>query len=461
MTSLNEELNDVGEPEFLHNKSDISETKHRPPIENKGCWHNITRPLSPGSLRAVILLWMRMTMGVGVLTLPYYMSQFGILFGCLILLMCSLLTYFSCKFIFEATDVSNVTDYITLIEKMLSKRVYKIFRFTYFIDLMFPILVYTIFSWSLYENLLYSFGFMKEEWVEDHRKLTFKEFSPEVYLRRAVYFGILFLAQIPLMLQKSLKAFKPISMVFLATLGILIMWILCEMPFFNNSLGPKGELNVELWFKKPTWQAVPQIFSILLSFYVMPYILNLRQELADPILRRTKKIALNSILAELIIFILFCSIVYACLGDRFTPSLVIIRKPFEGKNEISELLFKFVIFLFFVLNTVGIACYNPPIVDNLKNFFNSKNKKFNTALQLLPFGLSVIISILVPNILTIFWILGLTVCNFNGFIIPVLLKLELLGMQIGTGKQKIKYYLLLAFYIACGIGGIAIKVFDL
>ena len=65
--------------------------------------NRIFRPINVGSLRGVVLLWVRMTMGVGILTLPALLSSFGILGGIIALFLGMLICLFSYRSIFYVT----------------------------------------------------------------------------------------------------------------------------------------------------------------------------------------------------------------------------------------------------------------------------------------------------------------------------------------------------------------------
>ena len=54
-------------------------------------------------MRAVVLLWVRMTMGVGILTLPALFSNFGMCGGIIALLLGMLICLISYRFIFFCT----------------------------------------------------------------------------------------------------------------------------------------------------------------------------------------------------------------------------------------------------------------------------------------------------------------------------------------------------------------------
>lgn len=438
--------------------SNLSEQNRQHLLQNESWLSRNLRSMDRGSLRGVVLIWMRMTMGVGVLTLPYYVSMLGLTGGALALFLCTMMTYFSSMFILEATNKTNANDYNNLIGILLSKRLEKVFKFTYFIDLMIPMLVYTIVSWNLYEYILYSLGIMDMEWVDDPDKATFYEGMTPVIIRRGIYFAILFAALVPLLLKETLESLRWLSLTFLGVLAVLMIWILSEMNFFRKHYVEESELVMTWGIKNPGWEGLPIIFSILLCFYVQNYILNMRRELKNPSYRRTRKIATIALFSEFFIFIIFSGIVYVCLGDRFVTSLVILRKGYEGKNRLTELIFKALVFMFYLLNTIGIACFNPPIAENLMKYIKIRSKTGKSIIYCLPFFLSCILATALPSVITVFWIFGLTICNFNGFVIPLFLKIEILKMQNATSGEKLKYWILMGIYIAAGVAGVLIKV---
>ena len=51
-----------------------------------------------------VLYWLWMTMGIGVLTLPHYVSQLGLLGGCLAIFVAGVLSYIKFIFIFSTSE---------------------------------------------------------------------------------------------------------------------------------------------------------------------------------------------------------------------------------------------------------------------------------------------------------------------------------------------------------------------
>lgn len=66
-------------------------------------FQKIFRPLDKGSLRYVVMLWIRMTMGVGILTLPALLSNFGLLGGIFFICLGAFLSLVSFRLIISVS----------------------------------------------------------------------------------------------------------------------------------------------------------------------------------------------------------------------------------------------------------------------------------------------------------------------------------------------------------------------
>jgi hypothetical protein len=71
------------------------------------------------SVGSVILVWIRLAMGVGALTLPYYVSTFGLVWGSLAILIAGLMTLDSYLNVIEAAEMTEKTDYPSLVSFLL------------------------------------------------------------------------------------------------------------------------------------------------------------------------------------------------------------------------------------------------------------------------------------------------------------------------------------------------------
>ncbi len=178
------------------------------------------------------------------------------------------------------------------------------------------------------------------------------------------------------------------------------------------------------YFKSFDFSWFENLFGLLIGFYVQPFIFSLRGELLLPSLRRTKKIAKISVLSEALLFIVIGFVGYSVLGDNFTTDVFVLRTPYPGKNWFSEKIFQSLIGIFFILNTLGLAMYNPSIRNYIQEFIDLEtDRKKYVFYSLLPFGVICLGAWLFPKITDVLNCFGYTVYNFNGYIIPLLLNL--------------------------------------
>ena len=65
-----------------------------------------------------------MTVGIGIFSLPYYISVFGVLSGTIVLILAALLNYYSFKLIFEVASKIKKKSYIACVWKTLGSPFY-------------------------------------------------------------------------------------------------------------------------------------------------------------------------------------------------------------------------------------------------------------------------------------------------------------------------------------------------
>ena len=126
----------------------------------------------------------------------------------------------------------------------------------------------------------------------------------------------------------------------------------------------------------------------------------------------------------LFFFVLIGFVCYICLGDKYTPSLVILRKAYEGKSKWSEYLFQIAIFLFFCVSIMSMPLFNPPIRDYIMvefKFNRYKSAFYYRLWSVLPFLLASLICLAYPSIIGVFNFFSTTVFNFNGFALLLLM----------------------------------------
>ena len=324
----------------------------------------IFRNLGPGSLRGAAINFIRMTTGVGIMALPFYLSKFGLVLGVLIMIIAGLLTYNAFIFNFEAQRESGKKQMVEIVAHFLPNWIVRIFKITFSIDLIMPPVVYTVMGWNIFSYLLYIFGYYKESWIVDPYKLLFHDYEPSLFLVRAVFLHIVFLLMIPLFLQRSMESLKSLSIIFLGVFLALVAIVFIQAPFFykkyHASDDPSENTEFFLFKNINNLSSLTFGFSILLAFYCQPYVISIRNQLMQPSMRRLRKISRINTSCNLILYISFAVVGYLVWGEKYTPSLMILRKSIDLVPTL-EIIFRIVLVLFFILTFAGIANFNPTL----------------------------------------------------------------------------------------------------
>ena len=82
-------------------------------------FERIFRPVHTGSLRGVVIMWIRMTLGIGILVLPSFVMTYGAITGIFMILIASIVNYITYVLIFNASYFTGKKSYPDLIKKLL------------------------------------------------------------------------------------------------------------------------------------------------------------------------------------------------------------------------------------------------------------------------------------------------------------------------------------------------------
>lgn len=131
--------------------------------------------MKKGSLRNVVLMWIRMSLGIGILMLPSYTKNFGYFLAIILITIGALLNYMSYKYIFEAAYYTEKFNYFEIIKTLLGKELSMVFNFTYFLDLSSTVAIYAIVTWKIFVHILSHMGYVPENWFLNKENLTLND----------------------------------------------------------------------------------------------------------------------------------------------------------------------------------------------------------------------------------------------------------------------------------------------
>lgn len=111
--------------------------------------------------------------------------------------------------------------------------------------------------------------------------------------------------------------------------------------------------------------------------------------------------------------------------------------------------------VFFILNNLGLSNYNPGVREYLGQFFDLKDKKNYVFFSLAPFLICFILGFLYPSILGLFKIIGLTLCNFNSYILPSWMYIRTIKDNAKMKNKMYLTYVYLGFILVISSVGLA------
>ncbi len=146
---------------------------------------------------------------------------------------------------------------------------------------------------------------------------------------------------------------------------------------------------------------------------------------------------------------------YYCLGDKFTPQLILLRKPLIG-HKIVEILMKICIYFFFTFTVLGLPMFNVSLKNFLIRIFcgeNDPTKFWDYFLSFAPFITMFTLATIFPNIIEVYSIFGMTIWTANAFIYPFLIKLVLLRKRDKSFFIQIFYFLIMIIIMMIALLG--------
>jgi len=303
-------------PNLLTNEEIMVKSKSnlvRPSTENLSRLEEIRRSnvfirvfhkMEEGSMRGVVLLFLRLCIGVGILTLPFYMKIYGCLFGSVIFVLAAMVNYFMYKLLIEVGNETGIQDYLILTKRYTSTFIQKLFKFTYLFDLISSVIFYMILVYNIFEYLLCFFNLIPDDWFQDKTNFTLKTYDPKVIILRTVYNFLSFFLLLPFMFKKDLGSLRSISSYYLLMLSVLCIYIFIEMGFFRANLHKRETFHVDYIITTPSGEWVESFFGIMLAYYAQQYFFSIRNELMHPTTKRLKKTTYLTILFLCIISLL-------------------------------------------------------------------------------------------------------------------------------------------------------------
>jgi len=413
-------------------------------------WHKrVFRTMQDGSMRRVVLMWIGMCMGTSNLAIPYFFAQLGLFPAIFLVVLSAYLNLKMCTYINEMSIATNSNNFYALVEKAVPRFFFVIFKYSLFLDIMATMMSISVVVWNLFEYIIFCLGIGKEhwnEWILDMDTFEVDESHPTVIVARGIFYLVLYVTMVRLFFKKSMGPLGIFLQLSVYMTIVVILFTLIDVPFFLR--GYRNE-NIEVHYYKPisfTW--IDGFYGFCFCYYVQPYLISLRNELAVPTHQRMVKTMSYGFLSQAIMYVTLGTSAYICLGDKLTPEIITTRKAYMGRDPLWEATYRLVTIGYFISNSFCLASYSPTLEICMRAFLKIKNKnRRRFVLSTFPFTVTIILSFVFPNIIKLINLCGPTLFNYNGYIIPILMKIKLVKDSKGTFKQLSIYYAVLGILI--------------
>lgn len=117
-------------------------------------------------------MWIRMSLGIGILILPYYTWFVGLIPAFVFIVLGAFINYKTYQFIFEAAYYTKIFNYFDLVENLLGKYVRMLFNITYFLDMGSTVIAYAVMTWRLFVHILRYMNYISKNWIKDENNIT-------------------------------------------------------------------------------------------------------------------------------------------------------------------------------------------------------------------------------------------------------------------------------------------------
>lgn len=146
---------------------------------------------------------------------------------------------------------------------------------------------------------------------------------------RYICSGAMVFLSMPFLYQRSLSSLRFVSLTIVLVISYTVIVSLIEFPMFLNFMleeKHRQDYEVEWFSKKPDMSWFQGMATMMLSYHSQILFFFVRGEMMSKSTPRIKKLVFRLTIALGIFFILFSTIGYASVGDKYMPELFTLRK---------------------------------------------------------------------------------------------------------------------------------------
>ncbi len=354
-------------------------------------------PLAPGSLRASIFALVCVTLGSGMLPLPYFFRKNGIFESLIIFLFCGFCTLFTLKILLELAHKNKTYVYNDLVGIYFNNN----YMVTYSIIVLLINSLGSIIAWNVI-----ILNFLKE---------IFKYFN--IYHENYPYYIsllILCFILIPISTYQTISKFYIVSTIGIIQILYVVLVVLLEFPMYFKEHLRNWELNVKFFHHFNFLSVIEMHLNFIIAFGNHSTLLSVVYEIKNKTKNRVMEVGEGTFYSELFIYLIIMFFSYFSTFNH--TKNVFLDRPHH------TILLLFAQFFMITLMICNILLYYYMLIPMLQIFFN-KNKVFtlleNFFYSCIVLTILIVISFYINNIVNIFSFIGASAQVSFIFIIPL------------------------------------------
>ena len=386
------------------------------------------QPLRPGSLRASIFGLVCVTLGTGMLPLPYFFKSNGIILTLIIFLICAFSTLWTLKILINLAYENKCYSYNELIGIYFNKNNFMVNYsiVVLLINSLGSIIIWNVLISKFIENIFLFFNINNKEILIVYTNLI-----------------ILIFIQIPLATFKTVSEFYIISTIGIIQIIYVVFVLIIEFPKYFKNYYKFNKNKIFLFNFNDKLIEMPNVFFI--AFGNHSTILSVIYEIKNKNLNRVIKAGTGTFYFELIIYLLIMFLSF--FSTFYQTNEIFLERP-----KLTYLMM-FGQFNMMILMICNISLYYYMLIPLLELFFNN-NKPFerfkNFYISAIILTILTFISFYIKKIINIFSFIGSSAQVSLIFILPISLYLKAYGKKISKIKKFI-YILIEGIFSFLGI----------
>ena len=422
----------------IRNEQDVISPASTMPSTSSPLANLFFRPIKRGSLRSSIFALICVTLGTGMLPLPYFFKTNGIILTLIIYTFCGIATYLTLLVLINMAYLNDCYSYNDLVAKYFGKKMEIYAIIVLLINSFGSIIMWNVYIYQFTRDIL---AYFSPSW------------SNEITLLY-ISLAILLFIQIPLAAHSTGTEFD-----IMATLGFIqivyvILVLFIEFPGYatqNFSFKIMGKMETYFNFNM---KMVEMPFVFFIAFGNHSTILAVINEVKNKNLDRVNKVGRRTFFGE---FFIYIAIIFMSFFSTYnkTNEIFLVRPQLSLLMMIGEILMV-------ILMICNISLYYFTTMPTLELLLNDNNKftsKQNIMAAFTVLTSLTFVSFYIDKTISILSFIGVAAQVSLIFIIPISIYMKWKENELTT-CQKAQYIFYIVFFTLIGIGGFVIMLMN-